>query len=67
MEARLKKRGTDSPEDLQRRLSDARQEIAQWRNFQYLIVSTTIAEDVRRMETIVEAERMRQIRLTLEV
>ena len=67
LEARLRKRGTDSPDDLQRRLSAARQEIAQWRNFQYLIVSTSIAEDVRRMETIVEAERMRQIRLTLEI
>jgi guanylate kinase len=65
LEARLKKRGTDSPADLQRRLSVARQEIAQWQNFEYLIISTSIAEDVRRMETIIQAERMRQIRQTL--
>lgn len=63
LEMRLKRRGTDSAETLERRLSGARQEIEQWRNFQYLIISTSIAEDVRRMETIIEAERMRQFRL----
>ena len=62
LERRLKKRGTDSPEALQKRLAVARQEIGQWKNFQYLIVSTSIAEDVRRMEAIIEAERMRQSR-----
>jgi guanylate kinase len=67
LEERLKKRGTDSPENLQRRLSVARQEIAQWQNFQYLIISTSIAEDVRRMETIIEAERMRQFRLDFKI
>jgi guanylate kinase len=63
LEVRLKKRGTDSVETLQRRLGVARQEIEQRQNFQYLIVSSTIAEDVRRMEVIIEAERMRRIRL----
>jgi guanylate kinase len=40
----------------------ARQEIAQWKNFQYLIISSSVPEDVRRMEAILDAERMRQIR-----
>lgn len=62
LEARLRRRGTESPEDLERRLQNARLEIAQWKHFQYLIISTTIAEDVRLMEAIVEAERMRQFR-----
>jgi guanylate kinase len=62
VEARLKKRGTDSQDALQRRLGVARREIAQWKNFQYLIISTSIPEDVRRMEAIIEAERMRQTR-----
>ncbi len=43
-------------------MGDARQEIAQWQHFQYLIISTSIAEDVRRMEAIIDAERMRQSR-----
>jgi guanylate kinase len=47
---------------LNERLGVARTEIAQWRNFQYLILSTTIAEDLRRMECIIAAERMRQSR-----
>jgi guanylate kinase len=59
---RLRRRGTDSSADLQRRLGVARQEIAQFRQFQYLIISTSIEEDVRRMEAIIDAERMRQSR-----
>ena len=59
LEARLRRRGADSPAQLEKRLSVARQEIAQWPHFQYLILSTTIAEDLRRMEAIIEAERMR--------
>lgn len=62
LETRLRRRGTESPDDLACRLVNAREEIAQWKYFQYLIISTTIAEDVRLMEAIVEAERMRQFR-----
>jgi guanylate kinase len=62
LEGRLRRRATDSEADLQQRLSVARAEIAHWQNFQYLIASTTIAEDLRRMECILEAERMRPAR-----
>jgi len=62
LEARLRGRGTDSPAQLEKRLSVARQEIPQWTHFQYLIISTSIAEDLRRMEAIIEAERMRSSR-----
>ena len=62
LETRLKNRGTDAPEVIQRRLSVARQEIAQWRNFQYLIISTTIEEDLRRMNAVLSAEKMRTAR-----
>jgi len=59
LEQRLRKRGKDSPAVIQKRLSVARQELAQWKNFNYLVISTTIAEDLRRMLAIVEAEKMR--------
>jgi guanylate kinase len=59
LEERLLRRGTDPPAQLEKRLGAARHEIGQWPNFQYLILSTTIAEDLRRMEAIIEAERMR--------
>ncbi|MFN7138611.1 MAG: guanylate kinase [Limisphaerales bacterium] len=62
LESRLRKRNADSEEVIQKRLSAAREEIAHWRNFQYLIISTTIAEDLRRMQAIIEAEKMRSIR-----
>jgi guanylate kinase len=62
LEARLKKRAADAPEEIQKRLAIARQEIAQWNNFDYLLISSTIPEDLRRMLMIVEAERMRAAR-----
>jgi guanylate kinase len=62
LEERLHRRGTDSEAVIQKRLSVARQEIAQWKNFDYLLVSDSIREDLRRMLEIVEAEKMRSAR-----
>jgi guanylate kinase len=62
LEERLRKRGQDSPSAIQKRLSVARQEIAQWKHFDYLIISGSVAEDTRRMQAIVDAEKMRQHR-----
>jgi len=62
LENRLRKRGTDTPAVIQKRLSVARQEIAQWKNFEYLIISQTVADDLNHMQAIVEAEKMRATR-----
>jgi len=59
VEERLRKRGTDSEAVIQKRLGVARQEIAQWRHFDCLRLSSTIPEDVRRMLAILEAEKRR--------
>jgi len=67
LEARLRKRGQDSPANIQKRLSVARQEIGQWKHFDYLVISTTIAEDLRRVESVIEAEKMRQCRAQLVI
>ena len=67
LEARLKKRGQDSAQTIVKRLSVARQEIAQWKNFDYLIVSSSINEDVRRLEAILDAEQMKKGRAQLPV
>ncbi|NDA67640.1 MAG: guanylate kinase, partial [Verrucomicrobia bacterium] len=45
-------------------LAVAKQEIAQWKHFDYLLISTSIREDVRRMQAIYDAEKMRQPRST---
>ena len=67
LEQRLRKRGTDSEPVIQKRLSVARQEIAQWKNFDYLLISQSINEDLRQMLAIIEAEKMRVSRVqTLE-
>ena len=63
LEGRLRKRGTDSPAVIQKRLGVARQEIGQWRHFDYLLLSSTIPEDLRRMLAIVEAEKLRTARV----
>jgi len=64
LEDRLRRRGTDSPAVMQKRLAVARQEIAQWKNFDYLIVSRSVAEDLQHMQAIVEAEKQRTSRAT---
>jgi guanylate kinase len=65
LEERLKKRGQDSPQVIAKRLSVARQEIAQWRHFDYLVVSSSVAEDVRRLLAILDAEQMKKSRAQL--
>lgn len=63
LEERLKKRGQDSPGAINKRLSVARQEIAQWKHFDYLIISLSMDEDLRRMRAILVAEKLRQCRM----
>jgi guanylate kinase len=62
LEERLRRRGTEDGEVLRRRLGSARREIAAWRAFDYLLISESVGEDLRRLEVILEAERMRQVR-----
>lgn len=59
---RLRRRGQDPPEVIERRLAEARREIAAWPEFDYLVVSGTIEEDLHRVRAILEAERLRTIR-----
>ncbi len=65
LEERLKKRGVDAPSVMQKRLSVARQEIGQWKHYDYVIISSTIAEDLRRMQAVMDAEKMKQSRVQL--
>jgi guanylate kinase len=63
LEARLRKRGTDSEETIQRRLREARNETARWREFDFVIVSGTVGEDLEHMLAIINAEKLRTARL----
>ena len=62
LEQRLRNRGSDAPAVIQKRLGVARQEIAQWKHFDYLLISTSVQEDLRRMLAIIDAEKMRATR-----
>jgi guanylate kinase len=65
LEQRLKTRGQDTSQTIAKRLSVARQEIAQWKHFDYLIVSSAVKDDVRRLQAILDAEQMSQERAHL--
>lgn len=65
LEERLLRRGQDSAEVVASRLAAAQREISEWPRFDYLVVSTTIDEDLRRMQAIYLAEKMRSCRAVL--
>jgi guanylate kinase len=65
LEARLRERNSDSPVDIARRLSRAREEIAAWRQYDYLIINRDVKDAVDQLATIIQAERCRTSRLTL--
>jgi guanylate kinase len=65
LEERLRKRNQDSPSIIQKRLSVARHEIAQWKHFDYLIVSSVVSEDLSRARGIITAEKLRNFRAKL--
>jgi guanylate kinase len=59
IERRLRSRAADAPETIRKRVAAARQEIVQWKNFNYLLISGSKQEDLRRALAIIEAEKMR--------
>jgi guanylate kinase len=62
LEERLVKRGQDTPEVIRARLEAARAEIGHWREYDYLMVTTTLVNDLRRARLVYEAEKMRVVR-----
>lgn len=67
LEQRLRERRSNAQQDIARRLARAREEIALWRRYDYLIVNQDVKEAVEQLTAIVQAERCRVTRLTLEL
>jgi guanylate kinase len=59
LERRLRGRGTDSEEKIQKRLSRAREEIRAVKEFDYVIVNDLLSRAVRDFSAIIYAERAR--------
>ena len=62
---RLRERKSDAARDIEHRLGRARDEMALWRQYDYLIVNRDLKEAVEQLEAIVAAERCRIGRLGL--
>ena len=56
---RLFDRGTDSMEVIEKRMKQAREEIAHWKEYKYMVVNDDLAEAYDHMRAIILAERHR--------
>jgi len=65
LEQRLRERRSDGESEIARRLARARDEVALWRRYDYLIVNRDVKEAIDQLESIVHAERCRVSRLAL--
>lgn len=53
---RLKKRGTETNEQIERRLKTAAREMELWREYRYTIISKSMEEDLQKFRSIMSAE-----------
>jgi guanylate kinase len=54
---RLTKRGTETPAQIEVRLTNAAREMKSWRDFRYTIISGSTEEDLQKFRAIMRAER----------
>lgn len=59
---RLMKRGTETEDQLERRLTNAKREMQSWSDYRYFIISASIEEDLQKFRAIMKAERYRSRR-----
>jgi guanylate kinase len=60
---RLLRRGTETAEQIDSRLTTAAQEMEHWRDYRYTIISGSVEEDLQRFRQIMEAENYLSRRL----
>ncbi len=65
LERRLRKRGTENEKEIARRLERGREEMKEWKEFKYTILSGSVEEDLTKFRAIMRAERYLSRRLTL--
>jgi guanylate kinase len=57
---RLRNRRSNSPQDIERRLQTAREEITHWSEYEYLVVNDHLRDATRALRAIVQAARFRR-------
>ena len=62
LKARLERRAEDTPEVIARRLRNARDEIAQWQAYDYVLVNDDLDKTFGDLKAILAAERLRRER-----
>ena len=62
LKARLERRAEDPPEVIARRLASARDEIAKWAGYDYVLVNDDLERAFRELKSILTAERTRRER-----
>ena len=60
LEKRLRERGQNREDDIQRRLDDARREIENYEKYDYILVNDRLDESVEGLKAIVLSERLRR-------
>jgi len=63
LDRRLRKRATESEDQIQIRLQNARDEVQNWRKYKYIILSGSIEEDLDKFRAIMKAEGYRSARI----
>lgn len=61
LERRLRRRHLDQPAEIERRLTDARQEVRHWQEYDFVVVNDTLSSAVRALRSVVMAARCRQL------
>ena len=63
---RLRRRGTESEEQIAMRLHNASGEMQKWRDYRYTLISGSMEEDIEKFRAIMRAERYMSSRLQLD-
>ena len=63
---RLRRRGTESDEQIATRLHNASSEMQKWRDYRYTLISGSMEEDIEKFRAIMRAERYMSSRLQLD-
>ena len=60
--SRLRKRDIDNQSDIKNRMNKAKDEIAKYHNYDYVIVNADLNESIQKVRSIIQAEKSKRIR-----